>query len=549
MSEKLVLDYDYIVIGSGFGGSVSALRLAEKGYKVLVIEKGKWYRAEDFPRTNWALSRFLWVPLLRWFGILKITVFRHVAFISGVGVGGGSLVYANTLPVPKAAFFRSGSWKSLADWETELAPHYETARRMLGASVTPQLFDNDRALEQLAREVGQQEHFGPTTVSVYFGKPGETVPDPYFGGQGPERTGCIFCGSCMTGCRHNAKNTLDKNYLYLAQRHGAEILAEHEVVDVRPLGAADGSDGYEVTFRPSTRLWGRRRCLRTRGVVFAGGVLGTVGLLLRLKRRSLPRLSDRVGCEVRTNNESLIMVTQLEGEADLSKGVAIGSILHTDEHSHLEVCRYGPGSGAWRVSMLPYVTGPNLWIRMLRIVGEVLRHPRAWWKYLSVPDWARKTTVLLFMQTLDSTVTLKRRWPGGLRTTVVGQQKPTAFIPRATELARRMERILNGKATAFFLTPLAGIPGTAHILGGAVMGSSPQTGVIDRDNRVFGYQNMYVCDGAAVSANPGVNPSLTITAIAERAMSRIPPQKSLQGLQSAAEFAHADNARPAEKRL
>lgn len=527
------MDYDYIIIGSGFGGSVSALRLAEKGYRVLVIEKGKWYRAEDFPRTNWQLSRWLWAPALRWFGIMKITIFRHVGFISGTGVGGGSLVYANTLPVPKPAFFRSGNWKDLADWEAELAPHYETAHRMLGAAPNPQFFDNDHALELLACEIGQREHFGPTHVSVYFGRPGETAPDPYFGGQGPERTGCIFCGSCMTGCRHNAKNTLDKNYLYLAQKHGAEILAEHEVVDVRPLGAADGSDGYAVMFKPSTRLFGRKKRLTARGIVFAGGVLGTVGLLLRLKRRSLPRLSERVGCDVRTNNESLIMVTQLEGGADLSRGVAIGSILHTDEHSHLEVCRYGSGSGAWRLSVLPYVTGSNALVRLWRILAEVARHPRTWWRYLRVRDWAKKTTVLLFMQTLDSTVTFRRsRW-GGMRTEVVGQQKPTAFIPRATELARRMERILNGKATAFFLTPLAGIPGTAHILGGAVMGASAETGVIDHENRVFGYQNMYVCDGAAVSANPGVNPSLTITAIAERAMSRIPPKRQ-QGAQSAA---------------
>lgn len=524
INKRFPMDFDYIVIGSGFGGSVSALRLAEKGYKVLVIEKGKWYRAEDFPRTSWQVSRWLWAPALRWFGIMKITIFRHVGFISGIGVGGGSLVYANTLPVPQSAFFKSGNWKDLADWEVELAPYYEIARRMLGASPNPQFFDNDRAMAALAREIGQEEHFRPTTVSVYFGRPGETVPDPYFGGEGPARTGCIFCGGCMTGCRHNAKNSLDKNYLYLAQQHRAEILAEHEVVDVRPVGAPDGSDGYEVVFKPSTRLFGRRKRLHTRGVVFAGGVLGTVSLLLRLKHRSLPRLSDRVGCDVRTNNESLIMVTQLEGDADLSRGVAIGSILHTDEHSHLEVCRYGAGSGALRVSMLPYVTGPNTLVRLGRIVKEILWHPRTWWKFLRVKDWARKTTVLLFMQTLDSTVTFKRGLLGGMRTTVVGQQKPTAFIPRATELARRMERILNGKATAFFLTPLAGIPGTAHILGGAVMGDSPETGVIDRDNRVFGYQNMYICDGAAVSANPGVNPSLTITAIAERAMSRIPPK-------------------------
>ncbi|TNE49118.1 MAG: GMC family oxidoreductase, partial [Bacteroidetes bacterium] len=327
--------YDYIIIGSGFGGSVSALRLAEKGYKVLVIEKGKWYKDKDFARTNWQLSRWLWFPPLRWFGIMKVTIFRHVGFLTGHGVGGGSLVYANTLPVPEKTFFKSGSWARLADWEQELAPYYKTASRMLGAARNPALFDNDRKLQELAQEIGQEDRFRPTDVAVFFGKPRVTVPDPYFDGKGPERTGCHFCGSCMTGCRHNAKNTLDKNYLYLAQQLGAEILAEHEVVDVIPVGKEDGSDGYDVVFRSSTRWVKKRRVLRTRGVIFAGGVLGTVRLLLKLKATSLPRLSDKVGQDIRTNNESLIMVTQLDGQADLSKGVAIGSILHTDPDSHL----------------------------------------------------------------------------------------------------------------------------------------------------------------------------------------------------------------------
>ncbi|MBK8966695.1 MAG: GMC family oxidoreductase [Lewinellaceae bacterium] len=518
--------YDYIIIGSGFGGSVSALRLAEKGYRVLVIEKGKWYRAGDFARTNWQLSKWLWLPFLRWFGIMNISIFRHVGFISGTGVGGGSLVYANTLPVPKPAFFTSGSWKGLSDWQSELAPHYDTARRMLGAAQTPKLFDNDRVLQTLAREIGQEAHFAPTNVAVYFGEPGVTVPDPYFGGKGPDRTGCHFCGSCMTGCRHNSKNTLDKNYLHLAQQLGAEILAEHQVTDVRPLNNADGSTGYAVTFRASTRMFARRKTLHAKGVVFAGGVLGTVRLLLKLKKTALPRLSGRVGQDIRTNNESLIMVTQLDGQADLSKGVAIGSILHTDPDSHLEVCRYGPGSGAWRPTLLPYVEGRNVLVRLLKIIRELALHPRSYWKYLWVKDWAKSSSILLFMQTLDSTVTFVRgRW-GGLRTHIVGTDKPTAFIPRATELARKFEKILNGKATAFFLTPLAGIPGTAHILGGAVMGATAAEGVIDSQNRVFGYENMLVCDGSMISANPGVNPALTITAISERAMQALPPKQA-----------------------
>lgn len=561
-------EYDYIIIGSGFGGAVSALRLAEKGYKVLVIEKGKWYRAGDFPLTNWQFARWLWVPALRWFGIMKITIFKHVGIVSGTGVGGGSLVYANTLPVPKPAFFRSGSWAGLADWQQELQPFYERALKMLGAAKNPGLFDGERALQTLARDIGQEDHFDATDVAVYFGAPGEKTPDPYFGGKGPERAGCTFCGACMTGCRHNAKNTLDKNYLYLAQQLGVEILAEEEVVDVRPivppsscleaslvppssrleasLAPPSGSSGvqeespsgssgvqgdspsgssgvqYEVIFQSSTRFFKKRQTVRAKGVVFAGGVLGTVKLLLKLRQTSLPNLSPMVGRDVRTNNESLIAVTQLEPRADLSQGIAIGAILDTDEHSHLEFCRYGSGSGAWRLSFLPFVDGPNAFVRFLKMIRDVIAHPGVYWKYLRVKDWAKNSVVMLFMQTLDSTVTFTLNWRGRMQTSVSGVEKPTAFIPRAIELARRFETQVKGKAMAFGLTPLAGIPGTAHILGGAVMGDSPETGVIDRNNRVFGYPDLLICDGSMISANPGVNPALTITAIAERAMSGIP---------------------------
>ena len=510
--------YDYIIIGSGFGGSVSALRLSEKGYKVLVVEKGKWYRPEDFAKTNWQFAKWLWLPSLRWFGIMKITIFRHVGIVSGTGVGGGSLVYANTLPVPKTTFFRSGSWAGLADWQQELEPYYRRALRMLGAQKNPKFFDGEHQLEALAREIGQEQHLDATHVAVHFGDAGKTVPDPYFGGEGPDRIGCNYCGACMTGCRHGAKNTLDKNYLYLAQKHGAEIVAEQEVTDVRPVGKPDGSEGYEVRMQSSTRFFKKTQTLRTKGIIFSGGVLGTVSLLLKLKQSSLPGLSDMVGREVRTNNESLICVTQLDNSSDLSKGIAIGAILHTDEHSHLEICRYGAGSGAWKLSFLPFVEGSNAAVRCLRIIGDVLRHPVTYWKYMRVKDWAKSSAVMLFMQTLDSTVTFTRKRGGGMRTAVVGEEKPTAFIPRAIELARRYEKIMNGKAMAFGLTPLMGIPGTAHILGGAVMGASPETGVIDANNRVFGYENMLVCDGSMISANPGVNPALSITAIAERAM-------------------------------
>ena len=515
-------DYDYVIIGSGFGGSVSALRLAEKGYKVLVLEKGMRLAAGDFPKSNWDVKRWLWWPQMKCFGLFKLTFFRHIGVLSGVGVGGGSLVYANTLPVPKTAFFTSGSWAQLADWEKELQVFYQTALRMLGAATNPRLETGDLALRELGRQIGMEQHFEPTQVSVFFGRPGETVPDPYFGGKGPARAGCIFCGGCMTGCRHNAKNSLDKNYLYLAERLGATIQPESLVTDVRPLGADDGADGYAVQWKPSATRTGAGGALRCRGVVFSGGVLGTIELMLKLKETSLPRLSTRLGYGVRTNSEALIPVTVPDGKSVFSDGVAIGSILHTDEHSHLEPVRYGAGSGFWRLGMGPRVFHPNGFMRLLKLVGDWLLHPLMNLKVLCVDDWAKRTQVLLFMQTIDSTLRFVRgRF--GLATRLDVGPAPTAFMPEARDLSERYAKIVGGKPVALISETLLGIPSTAHILGGACMGRDAAEGVIDSDNRVFGYRNMYVCDGSMISANPGVNPSLSITAISERAMSRVRP--------------------------
>jgi len=325
MKNKIQETYDYVIIGSGFGGSVSALRLSEKGYKVLVIEKGKWWKPEDFPETNWQLRKWMWLPAFRFFGIFKMTFLRHVGILSGVGVGGGSLVYANTLPRPEKAFFETGSWAGLADWQKELEPHYQTAEKMLGADRNPKLFDADLALKQVAQEMGHDNKFEATDVAVFFGEPEVVVPDPFFNGKGPEREGCRFCGGCMTGCRYNAKNTLDKNYLYLAIKKGTEVLAEQRVVDVRPAGKANGAYGYLITYKKSTGiLFSRKKQVKAKKVIFAGGVLGTVRLLLNMKKKSLPRLSDKVGDDIRTNNESLVLVHSPERKQDFSKGVAIG---------------------------------------------------------------------------------------------------------------------------------------------------------------------------------------------------------------------------------
>lgn len=515
------MEYDYIIIGSGFGGSVSALRLSEKGYKVLVIEKGKWYKAADFPKTNWDIKRWLWFPFIKCFGIMKMTFFRHITIASGVGVGGGSLVYANTLPIPKSPFFNSGSWSQLNNWEVDLKPHYKTALKMLGATINPHLFDGDKALQKVAKKLSKEAQFSPTNVAVYFGKPNITHPDPYFEGKGPERTGCNFCGACMTGCPNNSKNTLDKNYLYFAQKKGTKIIAEKEVYDIKPHKNSDGSEGYNIYIKDSTKLFKKKQKITSKGIVISGGVLGTIKLLLKLKKTSLPRISDRLGHDIRTNNETLVSVSTLNDDLNLSKGVAIGSILHTDENSHLEIVRYGEGSNFWKLLHLPYSVSRNHLIRYFNIFLSFLKAPIKYFKIYFKNSWAKKTVVLLFMQTLDSTLILKKNIWGGMKSKIGSGKSPTPFISESIKLTSQYAEEINGKPTTFVGEALLGIPSTAHVLGGAVMGKNPKFGVIDANNKVFGYENMYIIDGAMISANPGVNPSLTITAIAERAMSKI----------------------------
>lgn len=517
-----MIQFDYVIIGSGFGGSVSALRLSEKGYKVLVIEKGKWYKSDDFPKTNWDLRKWLWEPKARLRGFFKMTFLNHVTVLSGVGVGGGSLTYANTLPIPKKDFFISGSWATLNNWEQELKPYYNTAYKMLGAATNPKLHAADLAIKKLAKNIGKANNFEAAKVSVYFGEAGRTVKDPYFGGKGPDRTGCTHCGACMTGCRYNAKNTLDKNYLHLAQQLGTEILAEKEVYNVSVLGAEDGADGYKIEFKSSIGQRGKDS-VTVKGVIFSGGVMGTVPLLLELKKKSLPNLSDRVGCNVRTNNESLILITSTDkNPKDYSKGLAIGSILHTDENSHLEPCRYGEGSSFFRTLTVPAIHNKFTLFRLLGVLGLAIKYPIKLLKTVFAKNYAKRTTVLLFMQTLDSTLRIKLGKITRMKTVKEEGEKPNAFIPEALDLGKKFSKIVNGIPYANFTDVLLGTPTTAHILGGAVMGENTSEGVIDKYCNVFGYKNMLVCDGSVISANPGVNPSLSITAISEYAMSKIP---------------------------
>lgn len=497
------------------------LRLSEKGYKVLVVEKGKWYKSKDFAKTNWNLRKWLWIPQLRFFGIMKLSIFRHVAIISGAGVGGGSLVYANTLPIPKTTFYKSGTWASLNDWEEKLKPFYKKALNMLGAAKNPKLFDGDLALKDLAKSIHRESEFEEPDVAVYFGEEGKKVEDPYFNGEGPTRTGCNFCGGCMTGCRHNSKNTLDKNYLYFAQKKGAKIEAESEVIDVVPILSKNGRDGYSLIIKSSTKIFNKKKKYTTKGVVFSGGVLGTIKLALKLKKKSLPLLSDKLGDNIRTNNETLISVSSLDKSKDLSKGVAIGSLLHTDENSHLEIVRYARGSGFWRFLHLPLATGKNTFVRIINMFYKIIKSPISYFKVYWLNSWSKQTAVLLFMQSIDSTLKFKSGFLGGLKTTVNLGEKPTPNIPESIELAEKYSEIVNGKPTSFALETLAGIPSTAHVLGGAVMGENDKEGVVNKKNEVFNYDNMYIIDGSMISANPGVNPSLSITAIAEYAMDQI----------------------------
>ena len=517
--------YDYIVIGSGFGGSVSALRLAEKGYRVAVLEKGKRYRTEDFPATNWNLRKYLWLPKLKLYGIQMMTLFKHVFVLHGGGVGGGSLVYANQLLVPPDGVFEKEDWGP-GDWKDKLAPFYERAKVMLGATPCPSVGKADKLLAEIDREINSRETFHINDVGVYFGEPDKSVADPFFDGDGPSRTGCTFCGACMIGCPVGAKNTLDKNYLYLAEnKFGVEILPETEVVGVRP-----DNGGYTIETQKSTGWRHLRKMYSAKNVVFSGGVIGTVKLLLKCKQGGLlPDISDQLGNCVRTNSEALLTVTARDKNADYADHIAITSGIYPDEKTHIEVVRYNKGSDTMG-NLLTLLTGGGGRIpRSVRFLGNILRHPWEFIKSFWIFGWGARTPILLVMQTAENFVrlTFKRRWwrlgKKSLNTELVpGIPKVPSYIPIANEVAERMGEKINGQPMSAWTEVLFDVSSTAHILGGCVMGATSKEGVVNFDGAIHGYSNLYVADGSNVPANLGVNPSLTITAIAEYIMAQIP---------------------------
>ncbi|MCF6278668.1 MAG: GMC family oxidoreductase [Anaerolineales bacterium] len=526
MTQKI---YDYIIIGSGFGGAVSAMRLSEKGYSVLILEKGKRFADEDFAKRNWAFRKYLWMPAIRAHGILQIRIMKGAMILFGAGVGGGSLGYANVLEVPSQATFATPAWNAPIRWGEALAPHYETAKQMLGVTRNPKLWKADETLREIAASRGTEASFRATEVGVFFGAEGETVPDPFFGGKGPARAGCIHCGGCMVGCRHNAKNTLLKNYLLFAEKNGVEIRAESEALDVKALLQAKRL--YEVTYRRSTgRFGGGRHKVRARNVIFSAGVMGTMSLLLKLRdvTRSLPDLSPALGEQIRTNSEALLGSIGRKSDVDYSEGIAITSIFNADDVTRIEPVRYPDGSSLMRFVSAPLISqGDGILARLLKSLWWTLTHPLDFLKTMVLPGWAHNATILLVMPHVDNHMkfrigrgfsTLFRR---GLMAEPDNAGGISARVDAGHDVTRDFAARTNGIPMGSLGENLLNLPTTAHILGGAPIGADASTGVVDEYCQIHNYPGLYIVDGSIMPANPGVNPSLTITALAEYAMNKI----------------------------
>jgi cholesterol oxidase len=520
-------EFDYIVVGSGFGGSVSALRLAEKGYSVLVIEKGKRWKDSDFPKTDWNIPKYLWAPFLRWFGFQKLTFFKEVFVLSGVGVGGGSLVYANTHMMPKESFYTNKIWAHFKDWKSTLAPYFEKAKFMLGTTQ----YKKDNAEDLVLKAVAEDMGYGATYksvdgVGVYLGPPNQSI-DPYFKGLGPLRKGCTECAACMTGCRHGAKNTLVKNYLWFAENvFGAHIVPETLVTKIEYIQGQ-----YYVHTRSSTSWWNRKkRVFKSRGLVMSAGVLGTMDLLLKQKYvyKTLPNLSPKLGENVLTNSE---MLSGIGGaKVKLNHGLAISRVFSPDEHTQIEICKFGDGSGAMMHLGTLAVGNGTPAVRTAKLIGKIIKHPFTFLKLLFTKAPAKNGVIFLIMQTLENSmrIRLKKRWWGQRMTmTNDSQQKVPTYIPIGQEALYRYAAKVGGVPMNALTEVTLGLASTAHILGGCPMGKTADEGVVDEFFKVHGYDNFYILDGSIMPCNLGVNPSLTITALSEYAMDHIPSKNGV----------------------
>ena len=526
--DKINERYDVVIIGSGFGGSVSALRLAEKKYKVLVIEKGKRYESKDFPKTNWNLKKFLWMPKLFLYGIQCITLLKNVFVLHGAGVGGGSLVYANTLLVPPDKAFDDKRWIG-GDWKNKLLPFYEKAKKMLGAIKAPYLGETDHILKKTAEKNNCSNSFSNVDVGIFFNKSNDTVKDPYFNGNGPDRNGCVLCGGCMVGCRYNAKNTLDKNYLYLAEKLGVQIASEREVLSVKK----NSGKGYVIEYKKSTGIIRPRGKVYADKVIFSGGVMGSVKLLFKCKNKGyLPNISNCLGDYVRTNSESILGVRSrsISKDKDFNKGIAISAGFKPDDKTHIETCRYGKGQNSMSL-LTTHIFKPGIIPGFIKWILNLIFHPIRFIKDSMPYRWSSQTVILLIMQPVSNYLKLsyKRRWwrlwAKSMNSELSSGDPIPSSIPIGEKIANDIANDINGVAMSTYMDTFFGIPTTAHILGGATMGESIEFGVVDSNFEIFNYPGLYVIDGSVVPSNLGVNPSLTITALAEYAMDHFPEKQ------------------------
>jgi len=524
------MDYDFIIIGSGFGGSVSAHRLTEKGYHVAIVEQGKRITPEDIEAADADTKKFMWMPRLKMDGFFYQRFFRHTSIVGSVGVGGGSIVFAAVLLRPKEAFYQHPDWSNLGvDWEAELSPHYDTAEKMLGRVKNPIFDKQDEYLKKTAEEMGRGDTFGPTYNGIYFGTPGVTVPDPFFGGEGPERSGCQLCGDCLSGCGKNSKNSLDRNYLYFAEKNGADILTERKVSRIVPLEA--GGYSLDMVHPLSGKAIGEP--LKADKVIVSGGVLGSLELLYECRdiAGTLPDISSRLGTGVRTNSEAFAIVLSKDKDEDLTKGNAITSDFYPDDATHITQNRFPEAYSMMKKQAVPMIDDPVPWRRALKTMGAMLIHPydtlAAWF----ASNWRERLTVFTVMQHLDNEITftygkgLLSPFRSTLKSERVKGKEAPSYIPIGNEAGRVYARVSNGTPLNSVMESVGNLTTTSHILGGCNIGGDVSQGVVDTNLEVFGYPGLYVIDGSAIPANVGVNPSLTITALAERAMSRIPAKQ------------------------